>query len=313
MPILEPTNENIELAAHALRQGEPVAFATETVYGLGCDTFNIAAIKRVYIIKNRPVDNPMIAHILESSWVTHLTNSWDATCESLAEAFWPGPLTLVVRKHERVPVEACGGRETIAIRCPANNVARKLLLTFGGPVSAPSANRSGYISPTSAEHVESEFGSDLSILDGGICEEGIESTVLSLLSEPAILRPGTISRKQIEQVIGPVLQKPTTVQSESPGTSAVHYAPSTPTKLKSRKEIATLQDPGCFVLSIHETPALCGHHIKMPSSPKQYGTVLYSTLREADSKKASAIMIEQPPIETSWDAINDRLSRCTTK
>lgn len=313
MTISQPTKENIETAVRLLQQGDIVAFATETVYGLGCDTFNKSAIQKVYTTKGRPKNNPMIAHVLDSTWVATLTDSWNKQCESLSKTFWPGPLTLVVPKNKSVPTEACGGLETIAIRCPSNTVARQLLQSFGAPVSAPSANRSGYISPTTAEHVETEFGGDLYILDGGPCETGIESTVLSLVSEPTILRPGAITKEQIEDVIGPVFQQFVSQQSESPGTSLHHYTPTTVTLLKTEEEVGAIDNLECVVLSIHKTPLACKHHIQMPETPNEYAAVLYAALREADLLQGSLVVIEQPPCESSWVAINDRVSRCCSQ
>ena len=312
MTILLPTNENIGHASKTLQDGGIIAFATETVYGLGCDTFNQNAIETVYRLKNRPKQNPTIAHIDEVSWAHRLTDSWTPECDKLAEAFWPGPLTIVLPKKETVPATACGGRNTIAIRLPSHPVARQLLARFGHPISAPSANKSGYISPTTAKHVEEEFGGEVTVLDGGQCKEGIESTVLSLVIEPTILRPGTISLFEIEEIIGPVSKTIHLGQTDSPGTTAQHYSPHTNVLLLSTNEINSMNDNSCAVVTLLGNPVGSHRCFQMPRTPKEYGTVLYSTLREADHIGATLIAIEEPPKTPEWHAIQDRLLRCAT-
>ncbi len=225
MTIVQPTTSSIQNATETLQAGGIVAFATETVYGLGCDTFNRSAIELVYRTKGRPAHNPMIAHILDVSWVTTLTDGWDDDCEKLAKSFWPGPLTIVLPKKENVPKEACGGRNTIAIRCPRHQVAQQLLECFGQPISAPSANKSGYISPTTAIHVDEEYHHEILVLDGGPCEKGIESTVISLVEKPTILRLGSVPQSEIEECIGSVFYTRELSQTNSPGTSLQHYSP----------------------------------------------------------------------------------------
>ena len=310
MTIVLPTSLNIERAAKTLREGGIVAFATETVYGLGCDTFNPEAIESVYRLKGRPRQNPTIAHVLEPSWVEQLTGAWSGQCDLLAKAFWPGPLTIVLPKKEKVPEAACGGRNTIAVRSPSHSVARQLLTSFGSSISAPSANRSGYISPTTAKHVENEFGGKVFILDGGPCEEGIESTVLSLVTEPEILRPGTIPVQAIEEIIGPVTQTNRVTQTDSPGTTEQHYSPHTTVNLLPTDEINSINDNMCAVLTLSGKPKEAKRCFQMPSKPKEYGALLYSVLRDADSVGANQIAIEQPPQTADWHAIQDRLMRC---
>ena len=310
MTIEAPTDEAIDSAVKTLQNGGIVAFPTETVYGLGCDTFNTNAIDLVYKTKGRPINNPMIAHIQNVSFVNELTDDWDDRCESLAREFWPGPLTIVLPKKKSVPKSACGGRETIAIRCPKHIVAQKLLKQFGHPVSAPSANVSGYISPTTAQHVEDAFGFCVNTLDGGPCEDGIESTVLSLVGATEILRPGTITRDEIESVIGIISNQRQTSQTDSPGTSLQHYAPNTPTRLVATNEIIKTQDNTCATIVLFGIPIKSKKNIQMPTSPKEYGAKMYGALRELDDIGASVIFIEKPPPTPSWLAIQDRLSRC---
>jgi L-threonylcarbamoyladenylate synthase len=310
MTIEAPTEKAIDSAAKTLKSGGIVAFPTETVYGLGCDTFNTKAIELIYKTKGRPITNPMITHIQNISWVKQLSDDWDDRCDRLANEFWPGPLTIVLPKKNSVPKSACGGRETIAIRFPKHRVAQQLLKKFGHPVSAPSANISGYISPTTAKHVDEAFGTNIKVIDGGTCEDGIESTVLSLVNDPTILRPGTITRREIEGVIGPVFQPKQSQQTDSPGTTRQHYSPNTPTRLVSTKEIIKIDDKTCAAIVLTSTPKKSKNITQMPLSPKEYGSKLYRVLRESDGLGASIIYIEKPPITPNWFAIQDRLSRC---
>jgi L-threonylcarbamoyladenylate synthase len=316
MSVVLPTTQNIEQAAQELKEGGLVAFPTETVYGLGCDTFNSSAINQVYTLKGRPKNNPTIAHILESSWALQLTEHWNEQCDQLAKAFWPGPLTIVLPKKEEVPKAATGGRNTIAIRSPNHPVAKQLLSCFGSPISAPSANKSGYISPTTAKHVEDEFGDNIQILDGGACEEGIESTVLSLISEPTILRPGTISGGEISEIIGKVFTANLSEQNDStdsPGTTAHHYSPHTSVTLLTAKEIDEIADENCVAITIYGAPKNAKAWIQMPVDPKEYATRLYGALREADAVGTKRIVIEKPKSPHNWFAVLDRLNRCAAK
>lgn len=319
MSVVLPTIQNIEQAAQVLKKGGIIAFPTETVYGLGCDTFNPNAINRVYTLKGRPKNNPTIAHILESSWAGQLTEHWNEECDQLAKAFWPGPLTIVLPKKEEVPKAATGGRDSIAIRSPNHPIAKQLLSCFGSPISAPSANKSGYISPTTATHVEEEFGDNIQILDGGACEEGIESTVLSLISEPTILRPGTISESEIVEIIGTVFTVNSSEQNnspdspDSPGTTPHHYSPNTTVTLLTANEINEIADENCVAIAMCGRPKHIKHWIQMPVDPKEYGTRLYSALREADALGVKRILIEKPTDTHEWSAILDRLYRCSAK
>jgi L-threonylcarbamoyladenylate synthase len=313
MTIVLPSKDSIQLATNTLLSGGAVAFATETVYGLGCDTFNKDAIQQVYSLKGRPRDNPMIAHVLDQSWADKLTEGWSETCARLAEAFWPGPLTIVLPRRSDVPPDACGGRDTVAIRCPDHVVAQELLQGFGSPISAPSANKSGYVSPTTAQHVADEFGDSILILDGGSCVEGIESTVISLVTTPSILRPGTIPIQVIEEVIGPVTEPTHELQTDSPGTTTRHYSPRAMAVLVSTDEMNALNDGTSVALVLSGTPKTSKYSFQMPENPKEYGALLYHVLREADSSGAVQIAIEQPPQTIDWHTVQDRLMRCAAK
>ncbi len=309
MTICQPNKEAITKATTLLEEGGVVSFATETVYGLGCDTFNRDAIETIYAIKNRPKNNPMIAHILDVAWVNQLSTGWSEQCDLLAEAFWPGPLTIVLPKKETVPATACGGFSTIAMRCPSHPTARMLLASFDNPISAPSANVSGHISPTTAQHVEDELGAEVLVLDGGPCEKGIESTVLSMVATPTILRLGSISTDSIESCIGGVVCNTPATQTNSPGTTSRHYAPRTPVKLFTKQKISEINDDTCVVLVLHGTPKRANQTISMPTTPDAYARSLYASLREADTTHAKCIAIESPPPGIQWNATHDRLRR----
>ncbi|MFK7959223.1 MAG: L-threonylcarbamoyladenylate synthase [Phycisphaerales bacterium] len=321
-------------AADVLRDGGLVAFPTETVYGLGASTFDAAAIECVYAFKGRPADNPLIAHIApgadgtggDPAMLGRLTAWWTRAAERLAQAFWPGPLAMILPRHPDVPSAASGGRPTIAIRCPRHPAAIELLRTFGGPISAPSANRSGHLSPTCAADVAHEFaGADLMVIDGGRCVVGLESTVVDLtVHEPRILRPGSIGSAEIAAALDlPSIDAPFLVgQAASPGTRSRHYAPEAPIAVCSRAELperlaAGLQ-PGmpprvvlAFDARLVPPPHLA---LEMPQGAGHYAARLYAAVREADGLvadgRASGILIVEPPdTNEMWKAVRDRLRR----
>ena len=296
------------------------------MYGLGASTFNDAAVGVIYRLKGRPFDNPLIAHVLD--WKQAIATVVGSSAagrivrlgEVLAEEFWPGPLTLVMPKSERVPLRATAGLSTIALRSPAHPIARELLQTFGGPISAPSANRSGHVSPTAAQHVADDFSDvrDLLILDGGPCNVGIESTVLDLTVRPArLLRSGSVTREQLQERIGEIDASPVAHQAASPGTAARHYAPRTPAQLVTADELKNklrrIASP-MVVLTMHADKILPPHRaIAMPHDAEAYARALYRALREADSHNMNEILIEAPPQEGDvWPAIHDRLRRATS-
>lgn len=321
MPIiLEPSLSSITRAADAMRAGIPVAFPTETVYGLGARTLDPAGIAEIYRLKWRPSNNPLIAHVLDAQGAQSVIEGWDPRCDELASRLWPGPLTLVMPRRPSVPSEAVGGRPTIAVRSPSHPVARRLLEELGGAaISAPSANRSGHVSPTIAHHVAEDFAAeaDLLILDGGRSEFGLESTVIDLTTpRPLLLRPGTVTLESLQAILGEIDAPQITMQSASPGTAARHYAPRTPAALVPINGIrlALTKEPRpCAVLSFDASHVASPHTtITMPRDARLYASTLYDALRSADSLGCARILVEMPPSSDGlWRAVVDRLQRAT--
>ncbi|MFT3805678.1 L-threonylcarbamoyladenylate synthase [Arenimonas sp.] len=309
-------NEAIDAAIEALRRGEVIGLPTETVYGLAADAGNTAAVLRIFAIKGRPADHPLIVHIAEAEALAHWALNVPATAHRLAEAFWPGPLTLILRKQASVPDVVTGGQDTVGLRCPAHPLARDLLRRFGGGLAAPSANRFGRISPTSAQHVRDEFGAAVPlVLDGGDSDVGIESTIVDLSGEtPRILRPGGISREQIEQVIGPVAVGSGAHSPRASGTLEAHYAPRTPMLLLARdaleREAGQQRAFGKRVglLAIGALPE-DGDGLVLPVDARAYAHGLYAALRLLDARGDNLLLVERPPDTEAWLAVHDRLRR----
>jgi L-threonylcarbamoyladenylate synthase len=321
----------IERAVEILRDGGLVAFATETVYGLGADATNAQAVAKIFAAKGRPPVNPLIVHVGDVSQAKQYVTAWPESAERLAHAFWPGPLTLVLPKSERIVPAVTAGLKTVGIRCPDHPIALQLLREFAGPVAAPSANRSNRVSPTTAEHVRRELGDSVDlILDGGECRVGIESTVVDLTSShPAILRPGAIGLDQLEQLIGPVDFRTDGDPSKpalSPGRQPVHYAPVTPAFRFSQADVGHLRNLFSSPLGRSTVFLIIGGTelarqlrewtdpgaiIEMPAGTDGYARRLYAALREADDRNPGAIWVQQPPDEIQWDAVRDRVCRAT--
>jgi L-threonylcarbamoyladenylate synthase len=299
MPV---TDQDLARAAAILRRGGLVAFPTETVYGLGANALDREAILKVYAAKGRPATSPLIVHVASFEMLADVAAEWPDTAQRLAERFWPGPLTLVVRKSNKIPDEVTAGLNTVGVRMPAHPVARELIRRASIPLAAPSANLFTQISPTTAEHVREGLGDRVEmILDGGPCTVGIESTVLSLAgSAPILLRPGMVSLAQIESVIGPVdtLHEPPQAAHPSPGLHHRHYSPRTPLYLLAKDE---------------PLPAGRGKLIEMPEHPDEYAAKLYSALHAADAEGWDWIAIRKPPETGEWSAIWDRLSRAASQ
>ena len=310
--------EAIVAAIARLGIGEPIAFPTETVYGLGADALDEDAVGRVFSLKGRPSTNPLIVHVSDTEMADELVQDWTSDAQKLSDAFWPGALTIVLKKSDRVPDVVTAGGSTVAIRCPAHPLALGLIEAYGKPIVGPSANPSGWISPTTAEHVARGFGdADLLILDGGSCRAGIESTVVDLSSdEPRILRLGVISKMQIERVldravaIGPE-NKGEDEAVRSPGVLGAHYQPRTPTRLKSREEVESAGN-GVFVI-VWSLDVCTG--CVLPSDAQGYARGLYNAMHEGDLSGASEIWIERPPESDDgedaqiWHAVLERLTR----
>ncbi|QWG19753.1 threonylcarbamoyl-AMP synthase [Bradyrhizobium sediminis] len=316
--ILPAGEAAVAAAASCLAEGGLVAFPTETVYGLGADAANPAAIARLYQAKGRPAFNPLIAHVGDLAAARRIAR-FDATATLLAEAFWPGPLTLVLPKAADCPVAdlATAGLETVAIRVPAHPVALAILRAFGGPVVAPSANLSGHVSPTTAAHVQGDLTGRIDlIVDGGPVAVGVESTIVGCIEQPMLLRPGGLPRAEIERVLGRALAQPPadpdadSGQPLAPGMLASHYAPRTRVRLNADRV-----EPGEALLAFGpaSVPGSDGAAAIMNLSPRsnvdEAAANLFGYLRALDTKDARAIAVMPIPHHGLGEAINDRLRR----
>ncbi len=290
----------ISRAAALIRAGQLVAIPTETVYGLGANALDPEAIDKIYAAKGRPPSSPLIVHVSSIVMARSLVREWPESAEKLAQKFWPGPLTLVLPKQLQVPDRLTAGLDTVGVRMPAHPMAQALIREAGVPIAAPSANLFAQLSPTTAQHVRDSLRDRVAmILDGGATTVGIESTVLSLAGSSAILlRPGMVTKAEIEAVIGPVqlLGMVTEGAHASPGLHSRHYSPKTP---------LILVEPG-------KLPS-CGRGIciPMPADPREYAAVLYERLHAADAQGWDWIAIEHPPPGEEWSAIRDRLERAS--
>ncbi len=313
----------LDLAISILRSGGLVAFPTETVYGLGADATNPSAVARIFAAKGRPDSNPLIAHVANTDIARKYAAEWPTVADTLATHFWPGPLTLVVRKTPHIADTVTAGKPTVGLRVPDHPLALQLLRAFAGPLAAPSANRSNRVSPTTAQHVRDELGDAIDlILDGGPSRVGIESTVLDLTSPtPTILRLGGVSQQQLEQLIGPVhlSTRPTNDGAPaSPGQLPVHYSPITPAyrfETSQRGKVPVdLGGAKCGIMVLSPLVGMkkFGPIIAMSQDPIEYAQNLYDVMRELDAMDLAAIFIEVPPDEPHWAAIRDRILRATT-
>ena len=311
---------DIARAVAILKDGGLVALPTETVYGLGADAANDQAVARIFAAKGRPADHPLIVHIAAASEMTRWARDIPETAWKLANAFWPGPLTLILKRAPGVAEAASGGLDTIGLRVPGHPVARALLAKFNGGIAAPSANRFGRISPTSAEHVLAELdGSIDAVVDGGVCSVGLESTIVDLTGEqPRILRPGVVTADMLARVIGELDWSTASERPKAPGTFDAHYAPVTPLYLvpsHSLEAEANRRAASGAVVVLARRPVRliegC-QWIQLPDDAMRYGHDLYARLREADEHGARVILIESPPEKKEWDAVNDRLRRAAT-
>ncbi|NGZ86781.1 L-threonylcarbamoyladenylate synthase [Duganella aceris] len=328
----------IATAAAILEQGGLVAFPTETVYGLGADAENPAAVARIYEAKGRPNDHPVIVHVAPGAELDYWTTDIPAEARQLAQAFWPGPLTLILKRAAHIPDAVSGGQDTVGIRCPSHPVAIALLSAFKGGkggVAAPSANKFGNVSPTTAQHVRDEFGLDdddgatdhaescsagllTTVLEGGPSQVGIESTIvdLSRLSThgPVLLRPGHISAQQIADVIGALPAAPDQAAPRASGTLESHYAPRTPVAMLAHDALVAaldaLQRNSVKVAVIsHAIAPLPTPQQALPADPAGYAYGIYAALRDMDQTGSDLILVETPPQDAAWHGVNDRLRR----
>jgi L-threonylcarbamoyladenylate synthase len=323
---------DLHSAVDRLAAGQLVAFPTETVYGLGARADDDAAVAAIFAAKGRPVDHPLIVHVAAPSGARQFAADWPAAAERLAQAFWPGPMTLVVRRTPDVAEAAAGGQPTIGLRCPSHPLATRLLSLLearGVPgVAAPSANRFGRISPTRAAHVREEFGPDLFVLDGGDCDGGIESTIVDCSrAQPVLLRPGLIGRDRIESVLQGPLGDRDAAAPRAPGTLAAHYAPRARLRLMAtdtlKAAVAVFPDrrpagaagPAVAVYSrtvrsrtaALKNPALVVR--VMPDDAVATAHELFAVLRDFDARGVAVIWVETPPPGPAWDGVRDRLQR----
>jgi len=314
------TDEEIEEAARVLRKGGLVAFPTETVYGLGADAANAGAVRKVFAAKGRPADHPVIVHVAEASQLKHWAAEVPRAAWILAEKFWPGPLTLVLRRAPHVSDLVTGGQDTVGIRVPGHPLALELLKAFDGGVAAPSANRFGRISPTTAAHVREELGDRISlILDGGPCTVGIESTIVDLSRARAVLlRPGQITPARIAAVLGAEVELPDAAAPRAPGALESHYAPRTPLHLIGAAELparlAALRGKKIAVLARTEAPSGL-RDVQWQAAPRAvagYAHELYASLRRLDALGCDLILVEAPPAMPEWQGVNDRLARASS-
>jgi L-threonylcarbamoyladenylate synthase len=326
----------IATAAAILEEGGLVAFPTETVYGLGADAENPAAVARIYEAKGRPNDHPVIVHVAPGADLDYWTTDIPAEARQLVQAFWPGPLTLILKRAAHIPAAVSGGQDTVGIRCPSHPVAIALLSAFKGGkggVAAPSANKFGNVSPTTAQHVRDEFGlseDDASsdeactasllstVLEGGPSQVGIESTIVDLsrlaTHGPVLLRPGHISAQQIADVIGQLPAAPDQAAPRASGTLESHYAPRTPVTMLEHDALlaalADLQKKSIKVAVIsHALPALLTPQQSLPADPAGYAYGIYAALRAMDQTGSDLILVETPPQGAPWQGVNDRLRR----
>jgi L-threonylcarbamoyladenylate synthase len=318
---IQEGSHGIDCAADCIRGGGVAVLPTETVYGLFGRTSDASAIAHIYALKGRPNNNPLIAHVLDQASAKTLAAEWPKSADALCDAFWPGPLTIVVPRHPSVLSQAVGGFNSIAIRSPQHPITRAVLAVVGEPLSGPSANRSGNVSPTCAAHVKHDYrdvneAKNLIVLDGGPCETGLESTVIDLTGDyPAIVRAGSVSHQALEGVLGTGIQNTMPVnQIASPGTRTRHYATHTPLELIEQVDLPTQLSTQAAVCVIGPAGLTVQHphqHLEFPSIPKEAARVLYDLLRQADATDSTRILIVCPPNTTPWQPINDRLARAS--
>lgn len=321
--MVRATQSEIQAAVEALRAGDLVAFPTETVYGLGANASNPVAVRKIFAAKGRPTEHPLIVHLDSIRYLHRWVTAIPGVAVNLAASFWPGPMTLVLQKAPHVLPIVTGGQDTIAIRVPGHPMAQQLLTAFGGGIAAPSANRYGHISPTRAEHVRDELGEAVQIvLDGGECQIGVESTILSCVDGTVrLLRPGSITLSQIRSVAGDVIVDDDANAPRVPGSGVSHYAPDTPLEIVKGDVLETLA--GSFDARGERVAVLA---LRLPLKtlklvtwinagrrPQQYTHDLYTHLRTLDKAGCVKILVQELPADERWDAVRDRLQKAAAK
>ena len=327
------TEQDIDHAARVLLDGGLVAFPSETVYGLGADAEDAAAVARIYAAKGRPSNHPVIVHVAPDADLDYWARDIPQQARALIDAFWPGPLTLIFKRAPHIGAAVSGGQDSVGVRCPSHPVAQRLLRAFAalkgghGGVAGPSANRFGHVSPTRAEHVMAEFpeqvAAGMPVLQGGPADVGIESTIIDLsrLGEgvgPVLLRPGHIRPQDIARVLGELPAAPDAAAPRASGTLKAHYAPQTPLALVDRAILDALvvgvglPAGRCVIIGytprpLEMDPALTWQPVS--ADPSQYAHAIYSLMRELDGRGYAKILVEAPPRTPEWDAVNDRLGR----
>ncbi|MBV1776322.1 threonylcarbamoyl-AMP synthase [Burkholderiaceae bacterium DAT-1] len=319
-------SKDIDAAVELLRAGKLVGIPTETVYGLAADAMNPDAVASIFALKGRPNDHPVIVHVAGADQLDRWAVDIPDTARKLVDAFWPGSLTLILKRAPHVPLAVTGGQDTVGIRAPAHPLTAELLRQFDGGLAAPSANQFGHVSPTTAPHVAMEFGDRLPlILDGGACSVGVESTIVGLTGDrPMLLRPGGVPVAAIESVLGMQLehhQKAETAKVRVSGLLDSHYAPRTPLIIGDitslQKEALVRATQGERLIILHRAPVLVPagqvELHRMPDQPETFAHLLYATLRSFDGGRFDALLLEAPPTADAWLAVNDRLRRAASK
>ena len=324
MPLFDAADPlAVPAAAQALAAGELLAFPTETVYGLGARADDDAAVQQIYAAKGRPAAHPLIVHCADLQQAQRFAAHWPAAAQTLAQAFWPGPLTLIVPRQPNLAQAAAGGQASIGLRVPAHPLAQALLheaQRLGVPgVAAPSANRFGRVSATRAAHVEQEFGPELKVLDGGECPGGIESAIVDCTTaQPALLRPGMLARAQLEGVLGMPLREPDAQSPRASGGLKSHYAPSARVRLMSQRQLRDALDllgpqASSLKLAVYSRSRLRAgqgvEHRLMPDNPAAAAHELFAALRDFDQLGVQLIWVEELPDSPEWDGVRDRLMR----
>jgi len=317
-----PTAAELDEAVRLLEAGQLVAFPTETVYGLGADAENPEAVARIFAAKGRPSNHPVIVHVVDGADVSYWTDEVPEAAHKLIDAFWPGPLTIILKRAAHIPAAVAGGQDSIGLRCPSHPVAQALLARFKrgrGGIAAPSANRFGQVSPTTAEHVRDEFGGTVYVLEGDGVDVGIESSIVDLsrldTAGPVLLRPGAITAAMMADVLGTVPLPPDAAAPRASGTLKAHYAPRT---------TLTLAQPDALPQYVQALPegqrlAFIGHapasaaprcvFVQAPATPEAYAQALYGLLRRLDKEGYQRLVFEPVPDDHDWDGVRDRLGR----